>query len=561
MSINDDERALLCEVLAYLVRRGGFPEVTDFRLNHAGRLQLIDALVSSRHLRNDRGRYALTLEGLRACDSLEARQEITACNSLLPVLEESYLAAPGKTWTVEELAKKARRDESEVARSLTFLIERNIHSVVDWDSSTGLVKGVRFAEGLLDVKQIDWQSGGAQAENEPPEQSTIRLHSIEIHGYRPFAQFRAHPGALTVIIGANASGKSSLFDFLRFVSFAASNPLPPEIEPASAGKTLFHVGGPERIKFALVVDRGQHAPLRYEVEVQGPVGSVKILHERLASAVPIAQGARGPFIFLEFRDGKGVVRDPVERDRERLAWTLPPNELALRRALDPTLVTLSNFQGFLSSWRFYSGFKIASNGALRRPVPTEPEPILAEDGSNLSAVLFSLMTEHDDAWQELETHLGSAIPGFQSLRVKPRGGMGTVIGVWRELGVEGELTLADLSDGTLRLLCWATLCLAPSIPPLVCIDEPELGLHPRVLPVLAGLLRIASTRSQILVATHSPFLLAQFSLSEIAVMRKEDGHAVFVRLDTSAALQREIEELGGEALAQMHISDELEVRA
>ena len=129
-----------------------------------------------------------------------------------------------------------------------------------------------------------------------------------------------------------------------------------------------------------------------------------------------------------------------------------------------------------------------------------------------------MRTEHPDGWHELETHLRSAIPGFASLNVKPRGGPGTVIGTWREEGVPGELTLADLSDGSFRTLCLATLCLSPELPPLVCIDEPELGLHPRVLPMLAGLLQDAAARSQILVATHSPYLLSQFELDQIAVM-------------------------------------------
>ena len=81
-----------------------------------------------------------------------------------------------------------------------------------------------------------------------------------------------------------------------------------------------------------------------------------------------------------------------------------------------------------------------------------------------------------------------------------------------------------------------------------------------MLPLVAGLLRQAASRGQILVATHSPYLLSQFTLDEIAVMRKEDGRAVFVRPGNSKALRREVEELGGEALSQLHISDELEVR-
>ena len=388
-----------------------------------------------------------------------------------------------------------------------------------------------------------------------------RIELIEVSGYRPFSGFQAALGDLTVIIGANASGKSSFFDFLRFVSFAASNPLPPEIDPRSAGKMLFHAGDPERIRFALVVDHGESKALRYEVEIQGPVGTPRVVSERLSATELILPGEDELFVFLDFQGGKGVVRDPVQLTLTRPGWRVYPNELALRRALDPTLVTLSGFQRYVSSWRFFSGFDVSSSALVRRPVPSETAPTLAEDGSNLSAVLFSLMTEHADVWLELETHLRSAIPGFQALSVKPRGGPGTVIGVWRELGVKDELTLADLSDGTLRLLCWATLCLAPTIPPLICIDEPELGLHPRVLPILAGLLRLAAARSQVLVATHSPYLLSQFSLDEVAVMRKEAGRAVFVRPGDSQALRREIEELGDDALSRLHVSDELEVRS
>jgi predicted ATPase len=270
------------------------------------------------------------------------------------------------------------------------------------------------------------------------------------------------------------------------------------------------------------------------------------------------------FTFLDFKGGRGQVQ-VASHLREGLPppqpWKLPPNELALRRALAPTLVTLNQFREYVASWAFYAGFDVGMAAGIRRPVFTEPDPILKEDGSNLSAVLFHLMTEHQETWSELETHLRSAIPAFQSLNVKPRGGPGTVMAVWREDDVKGELSLADLSDGTLKFLCWSTLCLSPRKPPLICIDEPELGLHPRVLPILAGLLRQAASETQILVSTHSPYFLSQFSLEEIAVMKKEGGRAVFTRPASNEALRREIEELGSGELARLHINDELEVRS
>jgi predicted ATPase len=378
-------------------------------------------------------------------------------------------------------------------------------------------------------------------------------------------QFDAQLEPLTVIIGANAAGKSSLFDLLALMSFAAVNPLPPELDPRSVGKTLFHVGGPESIEMELHVVREAARPLRYNVKLSGPVGQPRVVSERLGSLRTDSEGRTSEaFNFLNFESGRGSLQSVLQ---VRLAsppsapWMIPPNELALRRALDPTFTTLNEFREYVSGWKFYAGFDVGMTAAIRRPVFTEPAPVLKEDGSNLSAVLFHLMTEHPEKWGELETHLRSAVPSFQSLNVKSRGGPGTVLAVWREQGLKGELTLADLSDGTLKFLCWATLCLSPRKPPLVCIDEPELGLHPRVLPVLAGLMRQAATETQLLVTTHSPYFLSQFSLEEIAVMKKVEGRAVFARPASNEALRQEIEELGTGELVRLHISDELEARS
>ena len=567
MSARDIERSLLCKVLEHFLTGRVFPEVRSFRLRHEQHRHVLDALMNQGFLRQDQiwqsneTGYRLTLKGLRACNSEDARRIIQDCDDLIPALKDAYRQAPNRTWLVTELAQRTHKDTKAVETALMFLYELPIWSGLQQDQKTGLVSAIQLTETVLDAEPIGWPLDESLAEPLETKGAALRIQRLEIIGYRPFDKFTAKLGDLTVIIGANATGKSSLFDFLRFLAFAVSSPLPPEIDPRSVGKMLFHAGGPERIGCALIADLRQRKPLRYEVEILGPVGRPRVVRERLATTEPLAPAEQEPFVFLDFQSGTGVVRDQVERRLKRPEWTVQPNELALRRALDPTLVTLSKFQSFISSWRFYSGFDVSASAAIRRPVPTEPEPTLSEDGANLSAVLFSLMTEYPQAWQELETHVQTAIPGLQSLSVKAQGGPGTVIGLWREAGVKDELTLADLSDGTLRLLCWATLCLSSSMPPVICIDEPELGLHPRVLPIVAGLLRFASARSQIVVATHSPYFLSQFSLDEIAVMRKEKGRAVFVRPSTNAALRREIEEIGGEGLAKLHISDELETRA
>ncbi|MDC0711578.1 AAA family ATPase [Stigmatella sp. ncwal1] len=438
-----------------------------------------------------------------------------------------------------------------------FIRDLGIYTGATFSPKSGVIESVTFNPRVLQAQPFTIDA--LRYEQDVPGE-VLRLAELKVDGYRALEGFGAQLEPLTVIIGANASGKSSLFDLLSFVSFATVNPLPPEVDPRSAGRTLFHMGAPERIALGFLVERGGGRRLHYQVDFRGPVGTSSIASERLSSLRATPEGEQQEsFTFLEFKGGKGNVRSPGKLSPEQ--WSLPRNELALRRTLDPNWLTLNKFREYVASWGFYAGFDVGTTSSIRRPVPTEPEPVLKDNGSNLSAVLAFLQSEHRDRWEELETHLRSAIPTFQSLGVKFKGGPGTTMGVWREEGVRGELTLADLSDGTLKFLCWAALCLSPRKPPLICMDEPELGLHPRVLPVLAGLMRQASEESQLIIATHSPYFLSQFSLEEIAVMKKVEGRAVFARPASNEALRREIEELGSGELARLHINDELEVRS
>jgi len=559
MVADERTRELLGELLVEARAMGSYPETQAFRLAHERDRQHIDRMMAAGLIENERGRYMLTLDGLHECSTPEAQEEIETAANLIPTLQDLYRTSPNAQVPSSQLAQLSGKSDFQIQRALTIL--RTVGGLVasGWDTGAALVNQVQILERILDLSPSDVApptiDDSAQADE---EESGRHLTRIEVDGYRPLRGFVAEPRELTVIIGANATGKSSFFDFLRFVRQAVTAPLPPEIDERAAGKSLFHAGRPERITFALTLDLRQTVPLRYEAEILGPVGDPRVSRERLVTTGPLRESEHSSFVFLDFSVGRGVVRDQREKKLVRPEWTVKPNELALRRALDPTLVTLSRVQALLSSWKFFSNLDVSPGATLRKPVPTEPEPTLSEDGSNLSAVLLWLNRRHPAIWEELESHLRSAVPGFRSLNIEPRGGPGMVIGVWTETGVAGDLTLADLSDGTLRLICWTVLCLSPKLPPLICIDEPELGLHPRVLPVLAGLFRLASARAQILIATHSPYFLAQFALDEIAVMRKENGAARFVHPSSSKALREMVQEIGGEAVIRLHLSDELE---
>jgi predicted ATPase len=382
-----------------------------------------------------------------------------------------------------------------------------------------------------------------------------RLKSINIKGYRPFKDFSAQLGPLEVIVGANGSGKSSLFEFLRFLrEILYRDSIPSEIIPDSIGQQIFHNPGPDRISWDIVIDLGQEYPVRYKGELRGPVGDPHMIHESVQTVPP--EGEK-PFIFMEIKECQGFMRGH-DADKQMIEL-VGPNQLGLRMATDPAMEILYKLRNYLRGWRFYNAF-IIDHETIRSPVIVKQEPFLQENAMNLSSLLLGLMADRS-AFEELQQVLRSTIPGFKELTVKAKGDPGQVVASWREDGIETDLTLADLSDGILQLICWAVLCIQPNPPSLIFIDEPELGLHPRTLPFLAGLLEKASERTQVLVATHSSYFLAQFDISQIAVMRKERGAANFAKPANSKALVEILKDFGPEEIENLHLSDELEILA
>lgn len=383
------------------------------------------------------------------------------------------------------------------------------------------------------------------------------LNSIKLKGYRPFRDLEAEFDPLVVIVGANGSGKSSLFEFFRFLRDAVHSEIPPEVVSGSVGQNLFHSGGPDRFWWSIEIDTGEPVPIRYQGELTGPISQKRVSREFVKTKYPLSEDEDEPYVFMNINEREGVVQN-VEGELERQEIELQrPNQLALSSMTNPKLRTLYGLRNYIRGWRFYNAFDI-DNRAIRKPTLTEPDPVLHEDASNLSSVLFTLMTEHRSAFEKLERHMRRVVPGFENLNVVSQGAKGEVIAQWDEGNVDEALTLADLSDGILRLLCWMTLAVQPDPPPLICIDEPAQGIHPRALPTLAGLFKKASERTQLLLATHSSYFLSQFDVDSIAVMRKQKGEAVYTRASEADTLARILEDFGGEELETMHRSDEFE---
>jgi predicted ATPase len=176
-------------------------------------------------------------------------------------------------------------------------------------------------------------------------------------------------------------------------------------------------------------------------------------------------------------------------------------------------------------------------------------------------VLNTILSTHEykDAAERLKDWLRAAYPDFDDITVEPVfGAMGKVALRWHEKGLQRSLWASELSDGVLRLLCLAALLNNPRPSPLVVIDEPEVGLHPKLLPIVADMLKAAAEQTQVLVTTHSPDLLDCFELEDVAVMIREEDNVRWYRPSSRPTLKTLLESVEGESLGDLHRSGELE---
>jgi len=448
-----------------------------------------------------------------ASESSTRQAELAGFDRLLPALKEAYRRQRGKAWTSEELGAFAGLSAAEVARTLErFAAELGLAELLFGDDE-GLVGAIQLSAAVEDTASFEAVHTGLAAQ--APLDGPVRLTELAVDGHRMLQGLVLRPGALTVLTGAPGSGKSSLLGCLERLSLAMAGPLP------SGGESQ----APERLHLSLRLESGTGRRVHYTVSLGGTRALPRVTSERL-------EAGEG-FPVLDFLNGQGFVRmATAEPPRPRvlsLPRTVPAGELALRSALEPAPGVATSVRSLLAGWRFHRGFDVSAGAASRRPVLSAPEPVLAADGSNLSAVLFELWAGHPERWRELESHLRVALPSFEGLSVRPEGGPGTVVGVWREVGVREPLTLGELSDGTLLLLCLAVVCLSPRPAPLLVLDGPEAGLHPAVLPTLGALLQRAAAETQVLVATTSSELIACLPSDERVLLTKESGRVVASR--------------------------------
>lgn len=222
-------------------------------------------------------------------------------------------------------------------------------------------------------------------------------------------------------------------------------------------------------------------------------------------------------------------------------------------------------RGYLSNFHYYPGFDLSRLSPVRsKAAEIRAYTPLDENGENLGTVLHEFFTRHDfrEAASELREVFSTAYPQVEHISAETAyGGEPRVLVRVLETGLRRPMEVSELSDGMLRFLLLCTALLNPIPPGFIAVDEPELGLHPKLLSILAGVIRSASERTQVLVTTHSPQLLNSFSLDEIAVQTRDAARAAWYRPGTRDSLRKMLESHLGGTIGELHASGELEALA
>lgn len=186
----------------------------------------------------------------------------------------------------------------------------------------------------------------------------------------------------------------------------------------------------------------------------------------------------------------------------------------------------------LESWRVYHFHDTSATAGVKKYCDLADYRKLAPDASNLAAFLYLLKEKYENNFFMIEETIKLIAPYFDRFILEPdQINEERIRLVWREVGSDKDFNANHLSDGTLRMICLTTLLLQPNPPDTIIIDEPELGLHPYAISVLASLMKSFAVNKQLIVSTQSVTLINYFEPQDIIVTDKEDGASLLRRLE------------------------------
>lgn len=350
------------------------------------------------------------------------------------------------------------------------------------------------------------------------------LDTLAVANYRSLRRLVVPLRRVTVVTGANGSGKSSLYRALRLLADCARNGAVNALA-AEGGLASTMWAGPGRVgpvslklgfaggDFGYAVDLGMPVPGRTQFNLDPEIKAEALWGGPVLRPSTLLVERGGPLVRIRDASDQWC---PVAR-------TLQPFDSVFSELADPVAAPeVMALRDRMRSWRFYDHVRTDVAAPARGSVIGTRTPVLGPDGADLAAALQTIV-EIGDA-EALAAAVDDAFPG-STVEVNVAGGRFEV-GL-RQPGMARALAAAELSDGTLRYLLWVAALLSPRPAELTVLNEPEASLHPDLLPALAALIVRAARGSQVVVVTHAATLVSALAEldDEVSLLRlvKTDG--------------------------------------
>jgi predicted ATPase len=320
--------------------------------------------------------------------------------------------------------------------------------------------------------------------------------------------------SLNILIGGNGAGKSNLVDFFRLLRAMMELPLP-HLQHSSLRTYIADGGGSDDFLF-----NGPKVTKYIEAELRfGPNGYRFKLVPTSEETFIINDEARyydkGTSGWWDMGSGHTTPRLLEEREEKGVAG-------------GPSVA--SYVYDAIASWKIYHFHDTSSLAPMRRSESVEDCDYLRFDAANIAPFLLELRKNETKTYERIVESVRLVAPFFKDFILKPDK-QDKVRLRWRQKGSDYPLKPHHLSDGTIRFVCLATALLQPYPPSTIIVDEPELGLHPYAIEILAELIQAASTETQLILSTQSPALVDCFAPEDIIVVNRKKGASCFERLD------------------------------
>jgi len=349
-----------------------------------------------------------------------------------------------------------------------------------------------------------------------------KITRIQVEGFKSIKELdlQMRPG-LTVLIGANGAGKSNFLSFFKFMNKLATNDLKFYVaEQGGANKFLY-----------FVLKKNSQINIKIEIsELKYTSSLYNDLNERLLFFREEFYTEKTGLLHLSFSEDNldtGLLQNSFLRKKPS---GIDQHYDSMDKILDER--PWKNLAELFSKWSLYNFIDTTETAKVKYKAKTDNNRFLRFDASNLAPFLRFIKIRHPKEYGDIVYTVSRGAPFFQDFILEPDAINPDYIALrWKHVGTDEYFDAHDLSDGTLRFICLATVLLQPEPPPTIIIDEPELGLHPYALELLGGLMRSVSAKTQLIVATQSERLINKFDVEDLIVVDREDNASVFRRLN------------------------------